>query len=50
MVQHHHTDNHPDVLTPTEARQARPGRPVLYVLVASLILVMVAWGVMELVY
>ncbi len=31
-----------------EARQARQGRPVLYVLLAGLLLALVAWGVAEL--
>jgi hypothetical protein len=35
-------------LTPTEARQGRPGRPVLYVLVAGLILAAIAAGVIML--
>lgn len=48
MVQHHHTSENPDILSPVEARQGRPGWPVLYVLLISLGLVMAAWGVVEL--
>lgn len=35
------------VLTPTEARQGMPGRPVLYVLVIGLMLAMLAWAAAE---
>ena len=36
------------VETATEARGARPGRPVLYVLVSSLVLVLVVYGAISL--
>ena len=36
------------VLTEGEARQARPGRPVLYVLIAGLVLALIAWAAAEL--
>lgn len=32
-------------VTPTEARQGRPGRPVLYVLIAGLLLAAIAAGI-----
>ncbi|TKT59847.1 hypothetical protein [Rhizobium sp. LC145] len=34
-------------MSPTEARQARTGRPVLIVLVSGLILAFIAWGAVE---
>jgi len=43
-----HTDEHPAVETPVEARQGFLGRPVLMVLVAGLILAMIAWLAVEL--
>jgi len=42
-----HSDAHPAVETPVEARQGFLDRPVLMVLVGGLILVTVAWIVIE---
>jgi hypothetical protein len=41
----HHSDERPDVLTPTEARQGRLGWPVLYMLLGGLALALIAWAV-----
>lgn len=35
-------------IAPDKARQGRPGWPVLWVLVAGLVLIMIGWGVVEL--
>ncbi|MGX5734501.1 hypothetical protein ACWKW2_09540 [Bosea thiooxidans] len=43
-----HTDEHPAVETPVEARQGFLDRPVLMVLVGGLILAMIAWIAIEL--
>lgn len=37
----------PVVMTGAEARQAREGRPVLYVLIAGLVLALAAWALVE---
>lgn len=42
-----HTDEHPAVETPVEARQGFLGRPVLMVLVGGLILAVIAWFAVE---
>jgi hypothetical protein len=45
---HNHRDAEDRVvLNATEARQGRPGRPVLYVLVIGLFLAMLAWAAAE---
>jgi len=43
-----HSDAHPAVETPVEARQGFLGRPVLVVLVAGLTLAVIAWIAIEL--
>lgn len=43
-----HRADDKEILTPGEARQAPQGRPVLYVLVAGLVLALVAWAAVEL--
>lgn len=45
-----HSDAHPAVETPVEARQGFLDRPVLVVLVAGLALAMIGWVFAELVY
>ena len=35
------------VVSGAEARQAPPGRPVLYVLIAGLVLALIAWAAVE---
>lgn len=45
-----HSDADPAVETPVEARQGFLDRPVLMVLVGSLLLAIVAWGFVELTY
>ena len=47
---HHHSNEDPDVLTPTEARQGRLGWPVLYMLIGALVLIMIAWAAIEVWY
>ena len=42
-----HSDADPAVETPVEARQGFLGRPVLVALVAGLVLVTIAWIVLE---
>lgn len=42
-----HSDADPAVETPVEARQGLLGRPVLMVLVGGLVLVTIAWMVIE---
>jgi hypothetical protein len=42
-----HSDADPAVETPVEARQGFLGRPVLMVLVGGLVLVTIAWMVIE---
>ncbi|HEY8584238.1 MAG TPA: hypothetical protein VIL49_14880 [Capillimicrobium sp.] len=37
----------PEVLSPGEARQAPQGKPVLYVLIAGLVLALFAWAAVE---
>lgn len=43
-----HSDAHPAVETPVEARQGFLGRPVLTVLVAGLALAVIAWIAVDL--
>lgn len=42
-----HSDAHPAVETPIEARQGFLGQPVLMVLIGGLLLVTIAWLVVE---
>ncbi len=50
MAEHHEAGEKPEVLTPTESRQGFLGRPVLYVLLSSLVLVMIAWAAVQVWY
>ena len=50
MAEHHYVEGETEVLTPRESRQGFLGRPVLYVLLTSLALVLIAWAVVEVWY